>query len=378
MSVHVRSTGIGRFGRRSEPIESLLAEAGSAALEPLGRKPIDLLVVGSMLPELLGGASNLCGRVADLLGLDLAQAVRVEAASATGAAAVHAGWAAIASGRARRALVVAGERMTARPTVEVATALARSLAPEECSVGATMPGLAALVTQRYLARYGQPESTLDLVSVAARAAGTRNPSAQFRESVRPEEVRSSRPIALPLRLLHCSAISDGAAAVVLEEGEGEATLLGLGQSTDHLALTDRSDLTSFRATRVAAERAFEMARVAPRSVEVAEVHDAFAPFAFVDLEDLGLVGPGEGPTLYGSGETAGSRRLSVNPSGGLLARGHPVGASGLVQVAEVARQLLGTAEAMQIDGPPKIGVAQSIGGLASHNFVTVLGRPGVP
>ncbi len=376
MTAHVRAVGIGRFGKRPEPLVDLLAEAGAAALEEIGRKTIDLLVVGSMAAGPLAHTENLTSQLADRLGLDTAAGYRVEAASASGAAAFQAGATAVLGGAADRVLVVAGEKMTDRPTPEVAEVLGRSLAPTERAVGATMPALAALVAQRYLAHFGYADAVLDAVSVQARANAVRNPGAQFPTPVTAEEVRTGRVIAAPLRLLHCAAVSDGAAAVVVERGHGPATVRGMGQAFDALMVADRPDLLGFRATRTAAARAYERAHVTRKEIDFAELHDAFAPFAFLDLEDIGVCGPGEAPQWFADGRTAVDGRFPVNPSGGLLGRGHPVGASGLVQVAEVARQLLGRAEAMALPTRPTMGLAQSIGGLAAHNFVTILGGGG--
>lgn len=376
MAVHVSATGPGRFGRRPESLVELMAEAGGAALEQLGRKPVDLLVVGNMAASVLAETENLTARLADRLGLETAAGYRVEAASASGAAAFHAGWAAVASGQCERALVVAGEKMTGRPTPEVSAVLARSLAPFEEAAGATMLALAALVTTCYLERFHLDPAELDAVSVHARAMASRNPNAQFRQPVTAEEVANSRLVARPLRLLHASAISDGASALVLEKGEGLATVLGIGQGLDTLQLTDRTDLTSFRATRTAAKRAFEMARITRKEVALAELHDAFAPFLLVDLEDIGACGPGEAASWVKSGALAPEGRFPVNLSGGLLGRGHPVGASGLAQLVEIARQLRREAGPMQLDRPGMVGLAQSIGGLGTHDFVTVLG-PGI-
>ncbi|MCI4367986.1 MAG: hypothetical protein L3K09_00260 [Thermoplasmata archaeon] len=373
MPVHVSAVGVGRFGKRAEPLIDLLNEAGEKALEALGKKPVDLLIVGNMAASSLGGSENLTAALADRLGLLEASGYRAEAASASGAAAFHAGVLAILGGSFERALVVAGEKMTALSNPEVAQVLARSLAPEETAAGATMPSLAALVTRSYLERFEIPERAIDEVSVEAREAASRNPMAQFNRPVTREEVAESRPIAPPLRLLHCSAVSDGAAAVVLERGSGPATVLGMGQGFDHLRLADREELTGFRATRLAAQRAYEAARLNRKDLAFAELHDAFAPFAFIDLEDIGIAGAGEAPEWFAKGWTRAGGRFPVNPSGGLLGRGHPVGASGLVQLAEVARQLLGEAGAMQLPGSLRVGLAQSIGGLASHNFVTILG-----
>lgn len=373
MTTHVSATGFARFGKRTEGLTELLEEAGEAALAGVGRRTVDLLVIGNMSGTALGGVENLTARLADRLGLDSASGYRVEAASASGAAAFQAAVTALESGRSERALVIAGEKMTGLPTSDVSRVLAQSLAPSEMAVGATMPALAAIIAQRYQARYSLPTSVFDAVSVAARRQGARNPNAQFRSEVSAEEVAGSRPVALPLRLLHCAAISDGAVAVVVERGDGPARVLGLGQGFDSLMVVDRPDLTTFRATRLAAQRAYESAHLTRKEVSVIELHDAFAPFALIDLEDLAICGPGEAAGWFerSQGGTVGPVR--VNPSGGILSRGHPVGASGLAAIAEIARQLRGEAGPVQIDPVPKVGLAQSIGGLASHNFVEILG-----
>jgi acetyl-CoA C-acetyltransferase len=376
MRVQVESTGMSRFGRRAESLVDLLAEAGNLALEGTGRKPIDALIVGTMAAGSFADVENVTSRVADRLGLDSAAGWRVEAASATGAAAFHAGALAIASNQFRTVLVVAGEKMSALPTAEVTRILARSLAPQEQAVGATMPAEAALIAQLYLARHRIDPATFDRVTVLARAAAARNPMAHFTTPVTAEEVASSRLIATPLRLLHCAPISDGAAAIVLTRGDGPASVLGLGQGFGQLLLSDREDLTSFRATRVAAERAYSMAKMTRKDLAFAELHDAFAPFLLIDLEDVGICGPGEAHRWVEDGALALEGRFPVNPSGGLLGKGHPVGASGLAQLVEVARQLTGEAGPTQVPRPGTAGLALSIGGLASHNFVTILGARG--
>lgn len=373
MTAHITATGYARFGRRPEPLLELAEEAAGSALSALGRKPIDLLVVGNMLAGSINGAENLVSRVANRIGLETAAGLRVEAASASGAAAFHAAVWAVESGQYERVLVVAVEKMTERPTAEVAAALAHSLHPSEQAVGATMPALAALVTQRYVERFGVDFDAIDRVSLAARAASQKNPYAQFQTPVSLEEIRSSRMVASPLRLLHCSSVCDGAVAVVLERGAGPAGVLGIGQAFEAMAVVDRADLTTFAASRSAAERAFARAGCHRREVQVVEVHDAFAPFLLIDLEDLGFTAPGTAARWYTGSPPTGAP--SVNPSGGILGRGHPVGASGLAEIADVARQLTGDAGPAQLSPRPRIGLAHSIGGLASHNFVTLLGGP---
>jgi acetyl-CoA C-acetyltransferase len=374
--VHVDATGLARFGRRPESLVDLLAEAGSAALEGVGRKTIDAVFVGTMAAGSLSDVENVASQVADRLSLDSTAGWRVEAASATGAAVFHVAAMAVASGQFRRVLVLAGEKMTALPTPTVSSILALSLAPEERAAGATMPALAALVTQLYASRYGTNTSTFDRVTVLARTAAARNPMAQFTTPITAEEVAASRMVSTPLRLLHCSAISDGAAAVVLSKGDGDASVLGLGQGFDQLLVSDREDVTSFRATRVAAERAYTMAGSTRKNVGFAELHDAFAPFLLIGLEDIGVCGPGEAARWLESGATTPEGRFPVNSSGGILGRGHPVGASGLAQIVEISRQLAHEAGPTQLPRPGSAGIAVSIGGLASHNFVTLLGRRG--
>ncbi|MHB1867081.1 MAG: thiolase C-terminal domain-containing protein [Thermoplasmata archaeon] len=378
MNCHVAASGWTRFGRRSEGLLELASEAGRAALEGVGRDPIDLLVVGQMLSGEGEGVSHLVAHLAERLGLGPAAGWRVDAASASGAAAFHSAVLAVASGRYERALVIGAEKMTHLSTPEVTRRLATSLAPMEQSVGATMPGLAALVAQRYLERYPNARPALAEVTVRARENAVRNPFAQFPSPVTRLAVEQSRWVAPPLRLLHCAAISDGAAAVVLERGRGPATVVGIGQAFSPPALADRPDSTCFAATREAARQAFESARCSRDEIQVAEIHDAFAPFALINLEDLGFAEPGLGARFFGSPSSAPAPSLSLNPSGGLLGRGHPVGASGLAQIAEISAQLRGDAGPTQIPGHPRRGLAQSIGGLGAQNLVTILGAEETP
>jgi acetyl-CoA C-acetyltransferase len=163
---------------------------------------------------------------------------------------------------------------------------------------------------------------------------------------------------------------------VLEKGEGPATVLGLGQGFESLRIVDRADLTTFGASRVAAQRAYENAKVGPKDVQVAEVHDAFSPFLYVHMEDLGFCEVGQGPATLERGDARPDGRIPVNPSGGVIGRGHPVAASGLTEIAEVALQLREEAGTHATARRPLVGLAQAVGGIASHNFVTILGRSG--
>jgi acetyl-CoA acetyltransferase len=186
------------------------------------------------------------------------------------------------------------------------------------------------------------------------------------------EVMESRVVADPLRLLHCCPISDGAAAVVLTSEPAAVRVAAVGQGTDSLAVRHRTNLTSFRATQEAARAAYAMAGFGPERVDFAELHDAFAPFELIALEDTGLVGAGKAGRATLEGDTALGGRLPINPSGGLKARGHPLAATGIAQIVECVWQLTGRASGRQLDG--RVALAHSIGGLATNNWVTLLER----
>jgi acetyl-CoA acetyltransferase len=221
-----------------------------------------------------------------------------------------------------------------------------------------------------MARHAVSERELAQVAVKNHAHAARNPYAHFREPVTVEQVQNSRIVADPLRLLHCCPISDGAAAVVLTAKRGPVRIAGIGQGTDTLAVRHRDELTHFKATRIAARGAFAMAGFGPARVDFAEVHDAFASFELIALEDLGLVPPGKAGRATLDGETALDGRLPINPSGGLKARGHPLAATGIAQIVECVWQLTGRAQGRLVSG--RIALAHSIGGLATNNWVTLL------
>jgi acetyl-CoA acetyltransferase len=221
-----------------------------------------------------------------------------------------------------------------------------------------------------MARHDMGEREMTQVAVKNHAHGARNPLAHFQQAVTAEEVQASRLVADPLRLLHCCPISDGAAAAVLTAQRAPVRVAGIGQGADTLAVRHRDVLTRFQATRSAARAAFGMAGFGPERVDMAEVHDAFAPFELASLEDLGLVPPGKAGRATLDGETTIDGRLPVNPSGGLKARGHPLAATGLAQIVECVWQLTGRARGRQV--PARVALAHSIGGLATNNWVTIL------
>jgi acetyl-CoA C-acetyltransferase len=371
--VWVAGSGMTRIGRRAETLQELMAEAVRAALADAALERPDAIVVAAMNPEEFVGDGNFASHMASHLGFAEVPALRVETATSSGAAALFAGFAQVAAGLAERVLVVGGEKMTHLETPRVSELISRSIDPYERRYGATMPALAGLITRALMARLDVGERDLAQVSVKNHAHGARNPLAHFQQPVTLEDVLSSRLVADPLRLLHCCPISDGAAAVVLTAQRTRVRVAGIGQGSDTLAVRHRHDLTRFRATRTAARAAFAMARFGPERVDFAEVHDAFAPFELISLEDLGLVPPGKAGRATLSGETTLDGRLPVNPSGGLKARGHPLAATGLAQVVECVWQLTGRAAGRQLQA--RVALAHSIGGLATNNWVTILVAP---
>ncbi|MBI4391268.1 MAG: thiolase domain-containing protein [candidate division NC10 bacterium] len=372
-AVYVAGVGCTRFGRLEAPLLPLLAAAAAQALKDAALEEVDLIVLGTMNPEEFTGDGMLAPLFASFLGKAYTPGFRVETGTSSGAAAFFAAASAIAAGFARTALVVAGEKMTDLPTPRVAEILSRMIDPTERRYGATMPALAAIVTRAYAETYHLHARELALVPVKNHRNGSRNPLAHFQGEITVSDVLGSRLIADPLRLYEVCPISDGAAAAVLTAERRAVRVAGLGQGSDHVALRHRRSLTSFRATQEAARRAYAMAGLRPAAVRVAEVHDAFTPFELITMEDLGLAEAGKAVRALVRGEMALEGRLPVNPSGGLKARGHPVGASGLAQIAEIVRQLRGEAGGRQVR-EARVGLAQSTGGLASVNWVTILAR----
>ena len=370
LDVWVAGAGMTRIGRRSESLPDLMAEAAHAALRGAGLERPDAIVVAAMNPEEFVGDGNFASYVATHMGFAETPAIRIETATSSGAAAFYAGFAQIAAGLRRAVLVVGGEKMTHLDTPRVSELIGRSIDPYERSYGATMPALAGLVTRALMARSAVSTRELAHVAVKNHANALRNPDAHFRRAITIDEVLDSRMVADPLRLLHCCPISDGAAAVVLTADRTTVRVSGIGQGSDTLAIRHRDTLTSFRASRAAARAAFAMAGFGPERVDVAELHDAFAPFELISLEDLGLVPPGKAGRATLDGETGLDGRLPVNPSGGLKARGHPLAATGLAQIVECVRQLTGRAEGRQTSA--RVALAHSIGGLATNNWVTLL------
>ena len=375
--VFVAGTGITKFGKDPRPLAAIAGDAAQQALAEARLDAVDAIYVGAMNPEEFTGDSNLASQITEVLRLTGIPALRVETASSAGAAALLAGFQAIASGYYRRVLVVAGEKMTHLSTSATTRILAEVIDIRERLCGATMPALAAMVTERYRQKFRLTQMRLGniLCAVAMKnhRNGVGNPHAQFQRAITRKDYFASKWVATPLRLYDCAPITDGAAAVVLSADRTGVRLSGIGQGTGPVSLQDRQIFTSFPATQIAARRAYRMADTAPEGIGFAELHDAFTPFEIISSEDLGFFPPGKGGNATLDGVTAPDGTLPINPSGGLKARGHPVGASGLAQVVDAVRHLTGQSGSKR---EFRRCLTQSTGGLATNNFVTILERPG--
>lgn len=369
--VHFKGGAAVRFGTGLDPTDMVRACAASA-LDDAGLTPtdVDQLVVANAAAEGLAGIGNVAVWTATACGLVDRPALRVETGPSSGLAALAVAAALVASGRAEHVLVLGWESMTGVPTAEATRVLSRLMAPDERRLDLSLPALVALLHTAYQARTGVSDEAIARVPVKAHALARTNPLAHFQREITVEEVLASRFVAAPHRLLHCAPLSDGAAGLVVGN-DGPVRLVGLGAATDHLGLTQRRGPPErFEATATAAARAYADAGWSPEDVDVVELHDAFAVLEAVNLEDLGLAPRGAGLERVPRPCEALTVRPVVNPGGGLKARGHPVGATGVAQLLELFDQLTGRA-ANQVDGARR-GLAHNIGGFGNNVHVACL------
>jgi len=380
-AVYVAGVGMTKFGKSSQTLAELFCEAATRALSASSIQEVDALYIGVMNPEEFTGDSNIAAQITEALGVTGLPALRIETASSAGAAALHAAYQAVASGYYRHVLVLGGEKMTHLSTSATTRILAEVIDKQERQCGTTMPALAAMITERYRKRYRLSQSRLERilcrVAMKNHLNGSHNPYAQFQQPITEEGYFSSKLVSTPLRLYDCSPITDGAAAVILTSEKTDVVISGIGQGTGPLSLRERDSFTSFRATQIAAARAYQMAGISPENIDFAEVHDAFTPFEIICTEDLFFFPPGKGGNALEEGKTSLDGPLPINPSGGLKSRGHPVGASGVAQVVEVAWGLRRSPE-LKLQREARRALAQSTGGLGANNFVTIVERTDAP
>jgi acetyl-CoA C-acetyltransferase len=378
--VAIIGAGMTRFGELWEhSLRDLFAEAALAALDDAGADRLDAIYVGNMAAGGFVKQEHLGPLLAAEIGMSGVPATRVESACASGGAALRAAFLDVASGVSDFVLAAGVEKMTdgADVTDVLATAADQEL---EAYHGITFPGLYAMIARAHMETFGTTEEDLAWVAVKNHRHGALNPKAQFRREITPEQVLSSALVAEPLRLLHCSPVSDGAAAVLLcplDQAEAFTDRLvkirGSGMATASMTLAERPDPAFLQSVQLAAERAYDMADVGPGDVQVAEVHDCFTVAEICCIEALGLVERGRGGEAARSGFTALGGRVPVNTSGGLKSKGHPVGATGIAQAIEIREQLRGEAGERQVSDA-RLGLCQNMGGSGASSVVHVLER----
>ncbi len=383
------SAGMTQFGNlQGKQLLDILIEASTKALEAAKISPSELrgIYVSNALGEVTSKILSSSTALADAIGAKGLPAERVENGPASGSAAIrYAAFDLLRGGRGP-ILVVGGEKMRVAETEAITDLISMISHPTaEYPSGATMPALAAMFARLRMERYGIKYEHLAMVAVKNHQNALKNPYAHLKKPITMDDLlgkdsnRINPVVAEPLRLYDASPISDGGAAVILTDGDSAASyaekpveILGIGESTDYLAVQDREDPAALKAVRDAADMAYRDSGVSPSEIGVAELHDAFTILEIAISEEAGLFKPGEGHLALERGETQIAGRIPINPSGGLKARGHPLGATGVAQAVEVFWQLRGEAYGRQVKGA-RYGLTLNMGGFGSNAIAMVFG-----
>jgi acetyl-CoA C-acetyltransferase len=380
--VAVIGTGVTRFGKHERTSAELFAEAAVEALGDAGIEPaqVQALYYGNVVGGETEKQLHTGPQAASILGLPTIPTTRFEAACASSHAAFRHAVMEIAAGVSDVVLVGGGERVLNVTTEDSTEYFAyASDATWEQTLGLTFPGVFALIARAHMTKYGTTEEQMAAVAVKNHRHGALNPKAQFRKEITIEQVLNSPRVADPLKLYDCCPFSDGGAAVVLASEEVARTrpraiwILGTAAASDFMLLGDKRDLARVPATERAAAAAYRQAGVGPESVDVVELHDCFTIAEIVATEGLGLFEPGVGGIAAEKGWTSLGGKLPVNPSGGLKAKGHPIGATGAAQVVEIVTQLRREAGPRQVDGA-ETGLVHTLGGNTATVLVSLFGR----
>jgi acetyl-CoA C-acetyltransferase len=359
-------------------IRDLAVEAGRAAMRDAGVANVDAIYVGNMTSGRLSQQRQLGALVADFLGQWGVEAVKMEAACGSAASAMRQGILSVAGGEMEAVLVIGVEKLTESPGGQTTAALATAAdADYELIHGVSFVGLNALVMRRYMHEYGYNRFDFAPFALNAHANGVKNPNALFRKAIDLRTFEEGRIVADPISLFDASPIGDGAAALLLvpvEKAPQAVRVTGSAAATDTLAIHDREDPLWLKAAEQSAQCAFQQAGIGPDDVDLFELHDAFSIMAVLSLEACGFAERGQGVRLGQDGGILPNGRIPICTMGGLKARGHPVGATGLYQLVEATLQLRGEAGAAQIDGA-RIAMTQNIGGSGATIVAHILEKP---
>lgn len=341
----------------------------------LSKSAIEAIFVGNMLSSSLGNQDHLGAFFSEELSLHV-PAVKVEAACASGGMAVHLAVLSLLSGEYKNVLVIGVEKMTDYKPELVNKTLMGAGSDAEREAGATFPALYALIARAHMDKYTTSEIEMAAVSVKNHYHASLNTQAQFKNQITLDTVLHSPVVASPLKVLDCSPISDGAAALVLSSDwkKSKVSIIASASATDSLGLSQRSDLTSLKSVKLASLKAYSQAAISSKDIDVAEVHDCFSIAEIIAMEDLGFFNKGEAAKAISQKKTwLGFGHPVVNTSGGLKAAGHPVGATGVKQVVEIFHQLNGTAGKKQVKNA-RIGLTHNVGGSGATAVIHILKR----
>jgi len=375
-SVYIVGVGMTKVGKHTQvSLRDLASQAVLKAIDDAGGERPDALVVGNMLSSLVE-QENLAALIADHSGLRGISGFKTESACSSGGSALLAGYSLVASGLFNKVLVVGVEKLHERPTPDTTRGLSYAAdADYELIYGISFAGLNALIMRYYMSKYGVTREEMAWWPVMMHENGFYNPFAQLRKKITVEEVINSPVIADPIRLYDSCPLSDGAAAVMLTSdkfkdlNDTHVKISGIGSAIDSPDLSSRFRLDRLYASRLSAERAFKMAKKEARDVDIAEIHDAYSIIAAITMEEIGFSEEGNAPKQWAEGRFRNGDKPVLNPSGGLKSRGHPVGATGVYQAAEITMQLRGDFPGLQVGG--EVGLSQNVGGVGS-NVITII------
>ncbi len=375
MDVYVCGVGFTKISEHwRKPLRVLMAEAGLKAIDDSGGLDPELVIVSSALSPLLQRQSHLAPLLLEEMGLNGKPAFSVESGGASGAMAFHAGVMAVAAGLYDPVLVVGGEKLSDVLPMDVVAALQNFEDREHVSFyGITWVSLAALLYKSYLSSNGVRREDVASLAVHDHEMAVGVEHAQYPFPVKLEAVLRSTVLADPITLLESFGYGDGAAAILIsrrKSGDGCVRVAGMGVATENSTPASKIVDISFKSTVNAAEKAYRAAKIDPSSIDVAEIYDPYTIIGIVSMEDLGFAERGKAAKLVAEGEVKPGGRIPINTFGGLKARGNPIGATGLYQIAEIVLQLRG--EAVHQVPSPKYGLAHSMGGFGGTSVVTIL------
>jgi acetyl-CoA C-acetyltransferase len=358
-------------------LKELAGDAGLLAMDNAGIGYPDALFVGNMMAITANRQAQLGTLLADWLGFHHKPAISIETACSSGSAAFRMALMAIASGELESALVIGVEKMTDSPGSEITASLATAADAElEADFGLSFVGINALLMRRYMYEYGWKHEDFSNFSINAHTNAVHNPKARFQFPITKESFAKSPMISDPINLMDASPVSDGAAAIVLsahpiQNGQKSVSVIASSSRTDTLSLQNRKESTRLTAAETSAKSAYSQAGLTPADIDLFEYHDAFSIMAALSLEAAGFCEPGQGPRLAIEGKIKFDSDIPVATMGGLKARGHPVGATGIYQLVEATLQLRGQAGATQVKRP-RHALTQNIGGSGSNIISHIL------